>query len=148
MFSGAEYKDVFPAKAYNRDVENFNVSDSGQIAVSELDVIDDEPFDGARQYSLTIDVASNLPLWAFFNGDELPNSDTLSDDDYYTVSDELYVILRNLQDHLEDDSVDEIISIFAERNRETDLAFYKKEGQAERELYSDFTNDIPTLNMI
>ena len=147
-FSGVNYKEAILGKEYQRDVEEFTVVDSGGVTVSELTMIEDAPFDGARKYELTLEIPSNLPLWAFFNGDKLPNSDTLSDDDYYAVSDELYVILRNIQDHLEQGKVDEIMSLFAERNSETDLAFYKEEGQTERELHSDFTNDIPTLKMI
>ena len=148
VFSGANYKEPVLDKAYQRDIESFEIVDSGGIKISELGMIEDAPFDGARKYALTLEVPSNLPLWAFFQSDELPNSDTISDDDYYAVSDELYIILRNIQDHLEQGKVDDIMPLFTERNRETDLAFYKEEGQTERELHSDFTNDIPTLNMI
>ena len=149
VFSGASYKEMVLGKAYQRDVENFEQVDTGGISVSELGMIEDSPYDGARKYALTFEIPSSLPLWAFFGSDEVPDLDTISDKEYDEVSDELYVILRNLQDHLvEQGKVDEIMPMFAERNRETDLAFYKEEGQTERELYSDFTNDIPTLDMI
>ena len=148
VFSGADYKEVLLADSYQRDVENFTTVEAGGISVSELDMIENDPFDGARKYSLTIEVPSNLPLWAFFDGDEVPDLDVISDKEYDEISDELYVILRNVQDHLEQGKVDDIMPLFAERNRETDLAFYKKEGQTERELHGDFSNDIPTLNMI
>jgi len=147
-FSGGNYKEAALDKAYQREVENFTPVETGGISVSKLGMIEDAPFDGARKYALTFDIPSNLPLWAFFESDEVPDLDTMSDEDYEAVSAEMYVILRNIQDHLEQGKVDEIMPLFAERNRETDLAFYKEEGQTERELHSDFTNDIPTLDMI
>ena len=148
MFSGASYKEATLDKSYQRDVEKFTVVDAVGIAVSELTMLEDTPFDGARKYALTLEIPSNLPLWAFFESDELPDFTLISDEDIEGLRSELYKILRNIQDHLEKGKVDEIMPLFSERNRETDLAFYKKEGQTERELHSDFTNDIPTLNMI
>jgi hypothetical protein len=148
LFKGVTYKTAVLDKAYQRDIESFEIIEEGGIKVSELGMVEDAPFGGARKYALTLEIPSNIPLWAFFESDELSNSDILSDNDYYAVSEELYLILRNIQDHLEQGKVDDIMPLFTERNRETDLAFYKEEGQTERELHSDFTNDIPTLNMI
>lgn len=148
VFKGATYKTAILDKAYQRDLESFEVVEEGGIKVSKLGMVDDAPFDGARKYVLTLEIPSNLPLWAFFESDEIPDIDSISDSKYEAVSDELYLILRDIQDHLEQGEVDDIMPLFAERNRETDLAFYKEEGQTERELHSDFTNDIPTLNMI
>ena len=148
VFKGATYKAAVLDTAYQRDIESFEIVDSGGIKISELGMIEDAPFDGARKYALTLEVPSNLPLWAFFESDEVPDLDTMSDESYEAITAEMYVILKGIQDHLEQGKVDEVMPLFAERNRETDLAFYKEEGQTERELHSDFTNDIPTLNMI
>ena len=148
VFKGATYKTAVLDKAYQCDLESFEIVDSGGIKVSELDMIEDAPFDGARKYALTLKVPSNLPLWAFFESDEVPDLDTMSDESYEAITAEMYVILKGIQDHLEQGKVDEVMPLFAERNRETDLAFYKEEGQTQRELHSDFTNDIPTLNML
>jgi hypothetical protein len=147
-FSGANYKNAVLDKAYHRDIERFITVETGGITVSELGMIEDTPYDGARKYALTLEIPSDLPLWAFFESNDVPDLDVISDKEYDEVSDELYVVLSNLQNNLEQGKVDEIMPLFAERNRETDLAFYKEEGQTERELHSDFTNDIPTLNMI
>ena len=148
VFKGATYKTAVLDKAYQRDLESFEIVDSGGIKISELGMIEDAPFDGARKYALTLEVPSNLPLWAFFESDEVPDLDTMSDESYEAITAEMYVILKGIQDHLEQGKVDEVMPLFAERNRETDLAFYKEEGQTQRELHSDFTNDIPTLNML
>jgi hypothetical protein len=147
-FDGLKYKNAVLDKTYQRDIENFEIVEAGGITVSEMTEEHDIHFEGTRAYSLTLEIPSNLPLWAFFESDEVPDLDTMSDESYEVVSAEMYVILRNIQDHLEQGKVDDIMPLFAERNRETDLAFYKEEGQTERELHSDFTNDIPTLNMI
>ena len=148
VFDGAKYKNAILDKAYQRDIEDFTTVETGEIIISEMTEEHDIHFEGTRAYSLTLEIPSNLPLWAFFNSDEIPDLDTMSDESYEAISAEMYVILRNIQDHLEQGKVDEIMPLFAERNRETDLAFYKEEGQTERELHSDFTNDIPTLDMI
>ena len=148
VFKGATYKAAVLDKAYQRDIESFEVVENGGIKVSKLGMIEDAPFDGARKYALTLEIPSNLPLWAFFESDEVPNFEVISGEDIEILRAELYKILRNIQDHLEQGKIDDIMPLFAERNRETDLAFYKEEGQTERELHSDFTNDIPTLDMI
>jgi hypothetical protein len=147
-FSGANYKNAVLDKAYQRDIEKFIPVETGGITISELDMIEDVPYDGARKYALTLEIPSNLPLWAFFESDDVPDFITLNDEDYYAVSAELYTIFLNIQNHLEQGEVDDIMPLFAERNRETDLAFYKEEGQTKRELHGDFTNDIPTLNLL
>ena len=73
VFSGASYKEAILDKAYQRDVEKFTAVDAGGIAVSELTMLEDTPFDGARKYALTLEIPSNLPLWAFFESDEVPD---------------------------------------------------------------------------
>ena len=148
VFSGTNYKEAALDKAYQRDIENFDLADGGGITVSEVTEKHDIHFEGTRAYSLTLEIPSNLPLWAFFESDEVPDLDTMSDESYEAITAEMYVILKGIQDHLEQGKVDEVMPLFAERNRETDLAFYKEEGQTQRELHSDFTNDIPTLNML
>ena len=148
VFSGASYREAILDKSYQRDIEDFTTVEAGGISVSELDMVENSPYDGARKYAFTLDVPSNLPLWAFFESDEVSDFLTVTDEEYGRLRLELYEILRDIQDHLEQGKVDEIMPLFAERNSETDLAFYKEEGQTERELHSDFTNDIPTLNMI
>ena len=148
VFKGATYKTAVLDKAYQRDLESFEIVDGGGIRISALDMIEGAPFKGARKYALSLEIPSNLPLWAFFESDDVPDFLIVSDEEYEHLRSELYVILKNIQDHLEQGKVDNIMPLFAERNRETDLAFYKEEGQTERALHSDFTNDIPTLNML
>ena len=147
-FSGANYKEAVLDESYQRDVESFTTVEAGGISVSELGMMENSPYDGARKYSLTFEIPSNLTLWEFFNSENVPDFMVVTDEEYGKLRLELYEVLRKIQDHLEQGKVDEIMPLFAERNRETDLAFYKEEGQTERELHSDFTNDIPTLNMI
>ena len=126
VFSGASYKEAVLGKAYQREVENFTQIETGGISVSELGMIEDSPYDGARKYALTLEVPSNLPLWAFFESDYVPDFMVVTDEEYGNLRLELYEVLRNIQDHLEQGKVDEIMPLFAERNRETDLAFYKE----------------------
>jgi hypothetical protein len=147
-FDGLKYKNAVLDKTYQRDIENFEIVEAGGITVSEMTEEHDIHFEGTRAYSLTLEVPSNLPLWEFFESDEIPDFTKISGGEIEVLRAELYKILRNVQDHLEQGKVDEIMPLFAERNRETDLAFYKEKGQTERELHSDFINDIPTLNMI
>jgi hypothetical protein len=147
-FDGLKYKDAILDKAYQRDIEKFIPVETGGITVSELDMIDDAPFDGARKYALTFEIPSNLPLWAFFESDDVTDFTSLNYEEFIDMTTELNSILQHVGEQLTLGKVDEIMPLFAERNRETDLAFYKEEGQTERELHSDFTNDIPTLNMI
>ena len=148
VFKGATYKAAVLDTAYQRDIESFEIVDSGGIKISELGMIEDAPFDGARKYALTLEVPSNLPLWAFFESDDVTDFTSLNYEKFIEKTTELNTILQSISDQLILGNIDEVMPLFAERNRETDLAFYKEEGQTERELHSDFTNDIPTLDMI
>jgi hypothetical protein len=147
-FDGLKYKNAVLDKTYQRDIENFEIVEAGGITVSEMTEEHDIHFEGTRAYSLTFEIPSNLPLWAFFESDDVTDFTSLNYEEFIDMTTELNSILQHVGEQLTLGKVDEIMPLFAERNRETDLAFYKEEGQTERELHSDFTNDIPTLNMI
>ena len=148
VFKGATYKAAVLDKAYQRDMESFQIVKEGGIKISEMAEEHDIHFEGTRAYSLTLEIPSNLPLWAFFESDDVTDFTSLSYEKFIEKTTELNTILQSISDQLIIGNIDEVMPLFAERNRETDLAFYKEEGQTERELHSDFTNDIPTLNMI
>ncbi|WP_025563603.1 hypothetical protein [Psychromonas sp. SP041] len=85
-------------------------------------------------YSRQVSVPNQLPLWAFFNSDPLPEYQSLSDEDMSESINELFVAYKEIQDALEKGDVDSIMPLFAERNKELDIAFGYDSGEMERLL--------------
>jgi hypothetical protein len=100
VFKGATYKAAVLDKAYQRDIESFKIVEEGKIKVSELGMIEDAPFDGARKYALTLEIPSNLPLWAFFESDDVPDFIPLSDEEFIGMTTGLNTILQSINDQL------------------------------------------------
>jgi len=91
-----------------------------------------------------VTIPSSLPLWAFFHSDELPDYDTMTDDDYYKEMDSLFPYYQRLQIAIESKDINSVIAMFAERNSELDVAFYNPPGTLEeriKEALVDASND-------
>ena len=58
----------------------------------------------------------------------------MSDEDYYTAVDDLFVEYKKIQDAFLSGDVSVILEMAKERNREGDLAFYNTPGEMEQSL--------------
>ena len=85
-------------------------------------------------YSRQVSVPNQLPLWAFFNSDPLPDYQSMSDDDVTESRKDLFLVYKVIQDGLESGDIDSIMPLFAERNKELDIAFGYESGEMERLL--------------
>jgi len=85
-------------------------------------------------YSRQISSPNQLPLWAFFNSDSLSDYRSMSHEEIIESRDELFLAYKVIQDGLEKGDVDSIMPLFAERNKELDIAFGYEPGEMERLL--------------
>jgi len=113
------------------------LKDTGDIQVSDISnkrVIERIKSPTTLIYTRKIKIPSNIPLWHFFNSEKLPNYYSMSDEDYYTAVDDLFVEYKKIQDAFLSGDVSVILEMAKERNREGDLAFYNTPGEMEQSL--------------
>jgi len=127
-------------------VQGFIADENGDVIVDAvIESIDDNVFEFVRN----VTISSSLPLWAFFNSDELPDYHEMTDNYYYKTMDILFPYYQRLQDAIDNKDIDALMPMFAERNRELDAAFYNEPGALEQRLKEALldaaTDDTATL---
>ena len=105
-------------------------------------------FEGVVEYEQDFTIPNNLPLWAFFNSDEVANEPDLSEEAFWELSAELRDHLKIIQDKIIAGDIDDIMPLFEERNNELDKAFYYSSGVMEAKLKDAFETDVPQLDML
>jgi len=133
---------------YRLEPELFKHDEEGDIIAHNVEITEDTIFEGAIEYKQVLTIPNNLPLWAFFNSDDVPNDPDLSEEEYWALSAELRDHLKMIQDKLIAGEVDEIMPLFEERNNELDKAFYYSSGVMQAKLKDAFETDIPQLDML
>ncbi|MEG3753574.1 hypothetical protein [Psychromonas arctica] len=101
-------------------------------------------------YSRQISVPNQLPLWAFFKSVPLPDYRSMTTEELIESRNELFLAYKVIQDGLENEDVDSIMPLFAERNKELDIAFGYPSGEMERLLreYINKAIDDPNWKLI
>ena len=133
---------------YRLDAELFTHDDEGEVIAQEVEITEDSFFKGVLEYKQIFTIPNNLPLWAFFNSDDVPNDPDLSEEEYWALSAELRDHLKMIQDKLIAGEVDVVMPLFEERNNELDKAFYYSSGVMQAKLKDAFETDIPQLDML
>jgi hypothetical protein len=125
---------------YNAE-HGFIEDDKGNVVVHDITFKQNK---NVFEYERKITIPSSLPLWAFFNSDELPDYISMSDKEYYQHMDVLFAEYLKVQNAIAENNIDTILPMFEERNKELDLAFYNPIGTLEkkiREALNDAAND-------
>lgn len=125
----------------------FMLDPEGDVKIDEITTIPQDDYEGSFLYERKMIIPNALPLWAFFNGDDLPNYFIVSDDEYYKALDELIEQHQKIQDVLEGGDVEAIMPFLAERNRETDAAFYLEPGTTEQGIREDLLETAADKNL-
>jgi len=115
--------------------DNFNPSKNGDVVVSDILVDKIEKYEGGLIFKRNLNVISSLPLWSFFNSDDIPDYDSMSDEDYYKELDTLLKEYLKVQEAIENNTVSNVIDMFDERNSETDTAFYLSPGETKQGIF-------------
>jgi len=124
-------KDSSASGSYNEDLK---LSSSGNIVIYDISETKLKEFDGALSFERKLEIPNSLPLWKFFESEELPNLESMSDNDYYSLMDTLLIEYGKVQSALKTGQINEIISLFEERNRELDAAFYYQPGTMKNKI--------------
>ncbi len=134
-FSGKQLSDnkavtnSSPSGRFDSD-DDFRAAASGDIEIH--DITKKDKLKGRFLFSRKINIPSSLPLWAFFNSDDLPDYKPMSDEEYYQHMNVLLAEYMKVQNALESGNVDAVIPMFSERNKELDAAFYLQPGSMEK----------------
>lgn len=133
------------------DPENEFIENShGNIVIHPLGIEQPEEEMAGPTLTRTVDIPNSLPLWKFFLSDDLPDYFAVSDETYYRDRDELYEEYKKIEDALIEGDVDVIMTMFEERNSETDRAFYLQDGTTAEELRESLKKSLsnPDLKIV
>jgi hypothetical protein len=84
----------------------------------------------ALQITQTVTLPAPFPLWRFFQADDLPPHNDLSDDEWIATRKMMIEqVYQPVYQALLDDDTEALTALFAGRGKELDQAFYKKDGQ-------------------
>lgn len=138
-FSGKhlEVGDAVKGSTYSGKYDSakgFSESKSGDVLVEDINMKKISEYEGCLFFERKLNIPSSLPKWAFFSSDELPDYDNISDSDYSSAKIDLYQEYEKIQRFVLNADLDSIVSLLAERNTETDKAFYLKPGETERKM--------------
>lgn len=125
----------------------FALSNFGDVIIGELKYSSD--LDGSKTFLQDMNLSIPFPEWAFFNSDILFSAEQISkmsDKEYEKYRNDIYQGYRQIMDALEKKDIDFVVSLFAERNKEYDSAFYRESGRTESELRDDLTKIVSRPN--
>ncbi len=150
-FKGIGHLNKASYEGYRLNPETFERNDEGIIVVSDVTAAQDIIFEGVYEFSQTFGIPSNLPLWKFFESDDVPAiqyEDESRRDEFWNLSNQMVKdLLAPIQDAILTGNLDSVMPLFAERNLETDQAFYKVSGTTEKELRYAFTENVKQIDM-
>ena len=147
-FKGLGYISESDLLGYRLEADLFTHDKEGEIKAEGVEVEKDTIFEGAIEFNQAFTIPNNLPLWAFFNSEDVPNDPDLSEEEYWALSAELRDYLEIIQDKIIAGDIDGVMPLFEERNNELDQAFYYSSGVMEAKLRNSFEVDIPQLDML
>lgn len=120
--------------------KDFKSSDNGDVIIHDISIDKVPYYAGALKLTRKINISSSLPLWKFFESDNLPDYDSLNDQDYYIELEKLLEVYMKIQKAIESRDIDSILYLFSERNEELDLAFYEVKGTYNKKIKESLTD--------
>ena len=135
-----------PSGVFN-STKGFAPDKDGDVQVFDVTAVARPSYANSWTYTRKIDIPSSLPLWAFFNSEEMPDYQVnlKTDEELDRAIAPLYAEYQKVYGALEKHNVDAIMPMFAERNRELDMAFYLEPGTMEAELRDAFASTIKDM---
>jgi hypothetical protein len=144
-----------PSGIYS-SVEGFKPNKNGDVQVFDVEVAlspAELQYEGAMKFVRKINIPSSLPLWAFFNSEEMPDYRAMyhqDEDKYDKAITPLYTEYEKVQKALAKKDIQyidaHIMPMFEERNRELDLAFYLEPGTTKEGLRQSFLSTFKDMN--
>ena len=124
-----------PAGLFN-SAQHFYADKKGDVRVSEIEAKPNPNpnIQNALTFTRKLDIPSSLPKWAFFDSDDIPDIDPMSEAESDTFLRRLLEEYIKVSRALQTQRVDEVLPLFDERNRELDAAFYYKAGTMRQKI--------------
>lgn len=107
----------------------FQYNDNGDVVVSPISITEIPTYKGGYTFKRDVYAESALPLWNFFKSDDIPDIDSYSDADYYKELDKLLTEYMKVYNAISNNDIASINSMFDERSKEIDEAFYLNNGE-------------------
>lgn len=138
-----------PSGVYS-SFKGFEQDDSGDVRVFDITERPRESFEGSFLFTRKINIPSSLPLWAFFNSEEIRVSLKINEEEFDKARMLLFAEYEKVQNALAKGDIEPIPPMLDERNRETDMAFYLEPGNTAarmREALLEAVNNINENNL-
>ncbi len=136
----------------------FLASDNGDVIVHAPQIEQSKVRPTGFHIYQDIELETPFPLWGFFKADKLEFPDSWSEfvqnGEHYkkTITGPLYQEHEKIYQLFKSQNLAQILPLFAERNREMDIAMYLPEGNYEQQLSSalqaDFANNDSYLKLV
>ncbi len=128
------------------------LDDQGTYDISPLKIKNIPQVKGALEVTQIVTMQTPYPEWGFFKSDRIkknfiPQTEDMSKDEFDNkFSPSLFAKYKSIHTALKNKDINSIMPMFAERNRELDVAFYYKEGTYEKmfreSLQEEFDNNM------
>lgn len=132
----------------------FLASDDGDVIVHAPQIEPSKVRPHAYHIYQDIELETPFPLWGFFKADKLDFPDAWADfvknADHYreNITTPLYDEHKKLFETLKTEDFDKILPLFAERNKEYDIALYYPEGTYNKMLEKALQDDFDDQNSV
>ena len=140
VYEPKELNGILKSGRYHLAPNNKVEFGKGEVELKPI-IKDEYDSKDAFVYRRQVSVPNQLPLWAFFNSEPLPDYQSMSQEDKTESENELFLAYKVIQDGLEKGDVDSIMPLFTERNKELDIAFGYPSGEMER-LLREYINKV------
>ena len=128
---------VTPPGRYN-STRQLHKEDKGDVVIKKAMITGEHPDYFSRAVTLPMEIPNSLPLWAFYGSDEIPVIGQMTEEQFYKFETGFLKIYLDIIQGVVSGNIDAILPLFAERNKETDQAFYFESGHAAKKLKQVF----------
>ncbi len=118
--------------------KGFSENDRGDVVIDEARLLVANDPEEYNELSRNITFLTKLPMWSFFNADIL-DLEHFSDTEIDEIHAGLLKEYLKVYDALKANKIENIMPMFAERNREYDAALHYKPGTVESKIRDDLT---------
>ena len=120
-------------------INSFTKDNKGDVFISK-EVLDLKNGADFSRLNRSISMKINIPKWKFFDSDEVPIYKTENPKELEKYKQELLKEYLKVKNAIANNDADSVLSMFAERDREYDAAFFYEPGTTERKIAAALKN--------
>lgn len=96
--------------------------------------------DSWTDFNQVLSLNLGYPEWAYLKADNLGNSEEMTEDEFYGLSDELYLEYKKVWQLMKDKNKDALLPLFSLRASEFDAAYYLPKGEKLADMDNSLTS--------